>query len=51
VIDLGSGAGFDAFLAARKVGSEGQVIGIDMNKVFNHLLHLYNPVPKLNLYL
>ena len=30
VIDLGSGAGFDAFLAAGKVGSEGRVIGIDM---------------------
>jgi len=33
VIDLGSGAGFDVFLAARKVGSKGRVIGIDMNKV------------------
>ena len=30
VMDLGSGAGFDAFLAAGKVGSEGRVIGIDM---------------------
>jgi SAM-dependent methyltransferase len=30
VVDLGSGAGFDAFLAARMVGPEGQVIGIDM---------------------
>ncbi|PTB37388.1 hypothetical protein M441DRAFT_448578 [Trichoderma asperellum CBS 433.97] len=32
VIDLGSGAGFDAFLAARKVGSSGRVIGVDMNE-------------------
>jgi SAM-dependent methyltransferase len=30
VLDLGSGAGFDAFLAARQVGAEGTVIGIDM---------------------
>lgn len=30
VLDLGSGAGFDAFLAAQRVGAEGQVIGVDM---------------------
>lgn len=30
VLDLGSGAGFDAFIAARTVGSEGRVIGVDM---------------------
>jgi arsenite methyltransferase len=30
VLDLGSGAGFDAFLAARQVGSQGRVIGVDM---------------------
>jgi arsenite methyltransferase len=30
VLDLGSGAGFDAFLAARAVGEEGRVIGVDM---------------------
>jgi len=30
VLDLGSGAGVDVFLAARKVGSEGRVIGVDM---------------------
>lgn len=30
VLDLGSGAGFDAFLAARKVGKSGKVIGVDM---------------------
>lgn len=30
VLDLGSGAGFDCFLAANKVGSKGKVIGIDM---------------------
>jgi SAM-dependent methyltransferase len=30
VLDLGSGAGFDAFLAAKKVGHSGKVIGVDM---------------------
>ena len=30
VIDLGSGAGFDCFLAAGKVGEQGRVIGVDM---------------------
>jgi arsenite methyltransferase len=30
VLDLGSGAGFDCFLAARKVGPDGRVIGVDM---------------------
>ena len=30
VLDLGSGAGFDAFLAARAVGAGGHVIGVDM---------------------
>lgn len=30
VLDLGSGAGFDAFLAVRKVGKKGRVIGVDM---------------------
>lgn len=30
VVDLGSGAGFDSFLAARRVGPAGKVIGVDM---------------------
>jgi len=30
VLDLGSGAGFDCFLAANKVGRNGRVIGVDM---------------------
>ena len=30
VIDLGSGAGIDCFLAAKKVGKDGKVIGVDM---------------------
>ena len=30
VVDLGSGGGFDCFLAAKQVGETGQVIGVDM---------------------
>ncbi len=30
VVDLGSGAGIDVFLAASRVGPEGRVIGVDM---------------------
>lgn len=30
VIDLGSGAGFDCFLASKQVGESGRVIGVDM---------------------
>ncbi len=30
LLDLGSGAGFDAFLASQRVGPEGRVIGVDM---------------------
>lgn len=30
VVDLGPGGGFDCFLAARQVGSDGRVIGVDM---------------------
>jgi len=30
VLDLGSGAGFDSFLAASRVGDQGRVIGVDM---------------------
>lgn len=32
VLDLGSGAGFDCLLAARKVGATGRVIGVDMTE-------------------
>lgn len=32
VLDLGSGAGIDAILAAQKVGSKGKVIGVDMTE-------------------
>lgn len=32
VLDLGSGAGVDCFLASREVGEEGMVIGVDMTR-------------------
>jgi ubiquinone/menaquinone biosynthesis C-methylase UbiE len=32
VLDLGSGGGIDVFLAAKKVGAKGKVIGVDMTK-------------------
>ena len=32
VVDLGSGGGFDCFVAAEQVGSAGQVIGVDMTE-------------------
>ena len=32
VLDLGSGAGIDVFLAANKVGEKGKVIGVDMTQ-------------------
>ncbi|MGB2856940.1 MAG: methyltransferase domain-containing protein, partial [Dehalococcoidia bacterium] len=32
VLDLGSGAGFDCFLAANRVGERGRVIGVDMTQ-------------------
>ena len=30
VVDVGSGAGFDSFIAAGQVGSQGRVVGVDM---------------------
>jgi len=32
VVDLGSGAGFDWFIAAGKVGASGRVVGVDMTE-------------------
>lgn len=32
VLDLGSGAGFDCFLASKRVGDTGKVIGVDMTE-------------------
>ncbi|AEO63739.1 uncharacterized protein THITE_2132530 [Thermothielavioides terrestris NRRL 8126] len=47
VLDFGSGAGFDIFLAAPKVGPSGRAIGIDMNDDMlaraNHILNTQHP--------
>ena len=32
IVDLGSGGGFDCFIAAQQVGSEGRVVGVDMTE-------------------
>lgn len=32
VVDLGSGSGMDAFFAARRVGSAGEIVGVDMTE-------------------
>ncbi len=37
VLDLGSGGGFDCFLARRQVGESGSVIGVDMTPEMVHL--------------
>lgn len=50
VLDLGSGGGFDCFLARRQVGEKGQVIGVDMtpemiNKARENAHKMgYNPI-------
>ena len=36
VVDAGSGAGFDCFVAASQVGADGQVVGVDM---LDEMLH------------
>ena len=36
VVDLGSGGGFDCFLAARQVGPGGRIIGVDMTPEMIH---------------
>ncbi len=36
IVDLGSGGGFDCFLAAKKVGENGKVIGVDMTPEMIH---------------
>jgi len=40
VVDLGSGGGFDCFLASRRVGSTGHVIGVDMTPEMIHKARL-----------
>jgi len=46
VVDLGCGAGFDVFLAARLVGDKGIAIGVDMSIVTRTLQPCYSFDPK-----
>lgn len=42
MVDLGCGAGFDIFQAARKIGETGKAIGIDISEVRFLLYHPAN---------
>ena len=42
VVDLGSGSGVDCFVAAKKVGLTGRVIGIDFSEEMLKIAHNYN---------
>jgi arsenite methyltransferase len=42
VLDLGSGAGLDALMAARKVGPSGSVIGVDMNPAMCRKIEIHS---------
>ncbi len=43
VLDLGAGAGFDCFLAAKRVGESGRVIGVDMTPEMLDILCCSHP--------
>lgn len=43
MVDLGSGAGIDCFIAAKKVGSEGRVYGIDMTEAMLNVANECRP--------
>ncbi|MBI4230217.1 MAG: methyltransferase domain-containing protein [Planctomycetes bacterium] len=48
-LDLGSGAGIDVFIAARRVGPTGRAIGVDMTDRMLAVAHEYKPVVARNL--
>jgi arsenite methyltransferase len=48
VIDLGCGAGFDVFLAAKKLGEDGRAIGVDMNEVRSPIYKCFHIEIQLN---
>lgn len=49
VLDIGSGGGIDCFEAARRVGADGHVIGIDMTDTMLEIARRYAPVVTSNL--
>jgi len=44
VIDLGCGAGFDVFTAAKRVGPSGKAIGVDMNEASDNPTYISNRI-------
>lgn len=48
-LDLGSGAGIDVFIAARRVGPSGMAIGVDMTDRMLRVAREYQPVVAANL--
>jgi len=48
-LDLGSGAGIDCFIAAKKVGKKGKVIGVDMTDRMLEEAHKNRPIVAKNL--
>ena len=49
VVDLGSGAGIDCFIAAKKVGPSGKVIGVDMTGQMLRVANECRPIVSTNL--
>jgi len=49
VVDLGSGAGIDCFIAAKKVGNTGKVVGIDMTDQMLRVANECKPIVEKNL--
>ncbi len=49
VVDLGSGAGIDCFIAAKKVGPSGKVIGVDMTDQMLSVANECRPIVSKNL--
>lgn len=47
VVDLGSGAGMDCFVAAQKVGSTGHIIGVDMTPAMLDKARKNNTYPQV----
>jgi arsenite methyltransferase len=49
VLDLGSGAGIDCFIAAKKTGREGKVIGVDMTDEMLNVANVWRDTVAANL--
>ncbi len=49
VVDLGSGAGIDCFIAAKQVGPTGRVVGVDMTEAMLEIANRCRPIVARNL--